>query len=230
MRILLAEDDPDQLEPMQTALQREHHIVDATPDGTLAGELLSTCAYDLLILDWMLPGLSGLELCQRYRQAGGAAPVLMLTARGSLSDRITGLDTGADDYLVKPVSLLELLARVRALGRRLPQWQDEVLTLGDLTLHLGSLILERGDRWVKLSKREFQLLAYLLRHPHQVLSHTQLEQALWATGTEPESNALSKLVRRLRRRLEQLEADPWLETIYGMGYRLSLPELSSSPG
>jgi OmpR-family two-component system manganese-sensing response regulator len=229
MRILLAEDNPDQLEPMQTALEREHHIVDPAADGTTADWLLSVNTYDLLILDWMLPGLSGLELCRRYRQTGGTAPVLMLTARGSLKDRVTGLDSGADDYLVKPVSLVELLARVRALGRRLPQWQGEVITLGDLKLYLGSLELERSNQRVKLSKREFQLLEYLLRHPHQVLTHTQLEQALWAVGTEPESNALSKLVRRLRQRLATLGADNPIETVYGMGYRLSLPELSS-PG
>ncbi|MGF1518794.1 MAG: two-component system response regulator RppA [Nodosilinea sp.] len=225
MRILLAEDNPDQLEPMQTALEREHHIVDPAADGTTADWLLTTNTYDLLILDWMLPGLSGLDLCRRYRHAGGTAPVLMLTARGSLKDRVAGLDGGADDYLVKPVSLLELLARVRALGRRLPQWQGDVVTVADLRLYVDSLELERGGQRVKLPKREFQLLEYLLRHPHQVLSHTQLEQALWAVGAEPESNALSKLVRRLRRRLEQLGVDGWIETVYGMGYRLSVPEL-----
>jgi two-component system, OmpR family, manganese sensing response regulator len=225
MRILLAEDNPDQLEPMQTALEREHHIVDAAADGTTADWLCTTNTYDLLILDWMLPGLSGLDLCRRYRQAGGTAPVLMLTARGSLKDRVTGLDTGADDYLVKPISLIELLARVRALGRRSPQWQGEVLTLGDLQLHLDRLEIERGNQRVKLSKREFQLLEYMLRHPHQVLTHAQLEQALWALGAEPESNALAKLVRRLRQRLESLGVDGWLETVYGMGYRLSMPEL-----
>ncbi|WP_035985498.1 two-component system response regulator RppA [Leptolyngbya sp. KIOST-1] len=225
MRILLAEDNPDQLEPMQTALEQQNHIVDAAADGTTADWLCGTNTYDLLILDWMLPGLSGLDLCRRYRQRGGKAPVLMLTARGSLKDRVTGLDTGADDYLVKPVSLVELLARVRALGRRSPQWQGEVLTLGDLHLHLDRLEIERGSQRVKLSKREFQLLEYLLRHPHQVLTHAQLEQALWAVGAEPESNALSKLVRRLRRRLESLGVDGWLETVYGMGYRLSVPEL-----
>lgn len=227
MRILLAEDNPDQLEPMQMALEREHHIVDPAKDGTTADGLLLTNAYDLFIFDWMLPGVTGLELCRRYRQSGGTAPVLILTARGSLKDRVTGLDTGADDYLVKPISLIELLARVRALGRRLPQWQGDVITLADVTLYVSSLELERGGNRVKLSKREFQLLEYLLRHPHQVLTHTQLEQALWAVGAEPESNALSKLVRRLRRRLEILEIHTWIETVYGLGYRLSVPGLSA---
>ncbi len=114
MRILLAEDNPDQLEPMQMALEREHHIVDPAKDGTTADGLRLTNTYDLFIFDWMLPGVTGLELCRRYRQSGGTAPVLILTARGSLKDRVTGLDTGADDYLVKPISLIELL---RGCGR-----------------------------------------------------------------------------------------------------------------
>ncbi len=223
MRILLAEDNYDQLEPMQTVLARENHIVDSATDGSTADWLISTTAYDLLILDWMLPNYTGISLCDRYRKAGGQAPVLILTARGSLQDRIKGLDAGADDYLVKPVSLLELVARVRALGRRPPQWQGEVLTLGGLHLHLSKLEVDYGKQRVKLSKREFQLLEYLLRHPHQVLTRDQLEQALWAIGTEPESNALSKLVRRLRSRLEALGAAEWIETVYGIGYRLSVP-------
>jgi OmpR-family two-component system manganese-sensing response regulator len=223
MRILLAEDNLDQLQPMQIALEQANHIVDPATDGATADWLLSTNTYDLLVLDWMLPQISGVELCRRYRQRGGGAPVLMITARGALQDRIDGLDAGADDYLVKPVSLLELLARVRALGRRIPQWQGDSLALGDLCLHLHSLELERADQRIKLSKREFQLLEYLLRHPQQVLSHGQLEQALWTVGSEPESNALPKLVRRLRSRLETLGAASCIETIYGMGYRFSTP-------
>jgi len=223
MRILLAEDNLDQLQPMQIALEQANHIVDSATDGATADWLLSTNTYDLLILDWMLPQISGIDLCRRYRQQGGGAPVLMITARGGLQDRIDGLDAGADDYLVKPVSLLELVARVRALGRRVPQWQGDILSLGDLYLHLHSLELERDNQRIKLSKREFQLLEYLLRHPHQVLSHNQLEQALWTVGSEPESNALPKLVRRLRSRLKPLGAASYIETIYGMGYRLSIP-------
>lgn len=223
MRILLAEDNLDQLQPMQVALEQANHIVDPATDGATADWLLSTNTYDLLVLDWMLPQISGVELCRRYRVQGGGAPVLMITARGALQDRIDGLDAGADDYLVKPVSLLELLARVRALGRRMPQWQGDSLALGDLCLHLHSLELERGGQRVKLSKREFQLLEYLLRHPQQVLSHGQLEQALWTVGSEPESNGLPKLVRRLRSRLETLGAASCIETIYGMGYRFSTP-------
>ncbi|MEP0919717.1 response regulator transcription factor [Leptolyngbya sp. DQ-M1] len=221
MRILLVEDDPEQLEPLHAALSEVGHIVDAVQNGEIAQWILSQRHYDLLILDWMLPEVSGIDLCRRYRSAGKASPVLMLTAKDTTSDKITGLDAGADDYLVKPVDLFELLARVRALGRRSPLWQGETLYLEDLTLNLTMLSVERDDRAIQLSTREFQLLEYLMRHPRQVLSRDQLEQALWEWGDEPESNAITALVRRLRQRLESLEVANWIETVYGMGYRLS---------
>lgn len=220
MRILLVEDDIEQLEPLQTALSQAGHIVDGVPDGQVAQNMLAQRAYDLLILDWMLPSVSGLSLCQQYRRAGKTAPVLMLTARDATLDKVAGLDAGVDDYLVKPADLIELLARVRALGRRSPTYSGETLTLADLTLHLGNLTVERNGDTVALSSREFQLLEYLLRHPCQVLSRDQIEQALWAWGDEPESNAITTLVRRLRHRLGPLKAATWVETVYGMGYRL----------
>lgn len=220
MRILLVEDDPEQLEPLQAALSQAGHIVDGLQDGETAQWIMSQHDYDLLILDWMLPAMSGLSLCQQYRAAGKTAPVLMLTAKDNILDKVAGLDAGADDYLVKPTDLIELLARVRALGRRSPTYGGETLTLADLTLHLTSLTVERNGDSVELSSREFQLLEYLLRHPRQVLSRDQIEQALWACGDEPESNAITTLVRRLRQRLRVLKAAGWVETVYGMGYRL----------
>jgi two-component system, OmpR family, manganese sensing response regulator len=226
MLILLVEDDLAQLEPLQAALSQAGHIVDAIADGETAQWLISRKDYDLLILDWMLPQVSGVSLCQRYRQAGKTAPVLMLTAKDTIADKVTGLDAGADDYLVKPVDVVELLARVRALRRRSPLWQGDQLSFGDLHLHLNSLTLERDQKTTQLSSREFQLMEYLMRHPRQVLSHDQIEQALWGWGTEPESNAVTTLVRRLRQRLQAVGAKDWLETIYGMGYRLNQPEES----
>ncbi|MBW4528910.1 MAG: response regulator transcription factor [Phormidium tanganyikae FI6-MK23] len=221
MRILLVEDDPEQLEPLHAALSEVGHIVDAIQNGEVARWVMSQRHYDLLILDWMLPDISGIDLCRSYRNSGKMVPVLMLTARDTTIDKVTGLDAGADDYLVKPVDLFELLARVRALGRRSPLWQGETLQLEDLTLDLTTLTVDRGQQSMQLSTREFQLLEYLLRHPHQVLSRDQLEQALWEWGDEPESNAITALVRRLRQRLESLNAAEWLETVYGMGYRLT---------
>jgi DNA-binding response OmpR family regulator len=230
MRILLVEDDPEQLEPLQGLLSEAGYIVDGVEDGEIAQWLLSSKEYDLLILDWMLPTISGLSLCRQYRQAGKTAPVLMLTAKDTTPDKVTGLDAGADDYLVKPVDLVELLARVRALARRSPLWQGEILRMADLQLHLTTLTVELGDASVELSPREAQLLEYLMRHPNQILTRNQIEEALWEWGMEPESNALTVLVRKLRHRLQLVGAEDWIKTVYGMGYSLKPPEESERVG
>lgn len=221
MRILLVEDDVEQLEPIQGALSEAGHIVDGVQDGAIAQWILTQRDYDLLILDWLLPDVNGLSLCRHYRHLGKTAPVLMLTAKDSTADKISGLDAGADDYLVKPADLFELLARVRALGRRSPLWKGDTVQVEDLTLHLPTLSIERNDRSIELSAREFQLLEYFMRHPRQVLSRDQIAQALWEWGSEPESNAMTALVRRLRQRLQAVNAADWIETVYGMGYRLN---------
>jgi DNA-binding response OmpR family regulator len=220
MRILLVEDDPAQLEPLKTALTGAKHIVDGVQDGAIAQWLISRKDYDLLILDIILPEISGLELCHQYRSMGKASPILMLTAKDALYDKVAGLDAGADDYLIKPTDMIELLARVRALSRRTPLWQGNALSVADLRLHLNELTVERGKETIQLTRREFQLLEYFLRHPHQVLSHAQIEQALWEWEAEPESNAVTRLVRRLRQKLKSLEVSDWVETIHGIGYRL----------
>jgi DNA-binding response OmpR family regulator len=221
MRILLVEDDPKQLEPLCAALSGAGHIVDGLSDSAIAQWALSQREYDLLILDWMLPQIGGLDLCRQYRQAGKTAPVMILTAKDTTSDKVAGLDAGADDYLVKPTDVFELLARVRALSRRSPVWQGDMLELGDLQLHKPTLTAKRGQTTIELSVREFQLLEYLMRHPRQILSRDQIEQALWEWGSEPESNAMTTLVRRLRQRLKTVHAADWIETVYGMGYRIN---------
>ncbi len=224
MRILLVEDDPEQLEPLQGVLSEAGYIVDGVDDGETAQWLLSKKEYDLLILDWMLPTVSGLSLCRQYRLLGKTAPVLMLTAKDTTPDKVMGLDAGADDYLVKPADLVELLARVRALGRRSPQWVGDILRVADLQLHLSNLTIERNQVSVELSPREAQLLEYLMRHHNQILTREQIEEALWEWGTEPESNALTVLVRKLRHRLQLVGATDWIKTVYGMGYSLKALE------
>lgn len=179
--------------------------------------------YDLLILDWMLPTISGLKLCEQYRQSGKTSPVLFLTAKDAVVDKIGGLDAGADDYLVKPINVMELLARVRALGRRSPLWQSDVLQLADLELHTNGLTVKRQQAEIQLSVREFQLMEYLIRHPRQILTRDQIEQALWEWNIQPESKAVAILVHRLRQRLQAVGAQEWLQTVYGMGYRLVPP-------
>ncbi|MBD2533935.1 response regulator transcription factor [Nostoc flagelliforme FACHB-838] len=224
MRILLVEDDLEQLEPLQGILSEAGYIVDAAEDGEIAQWLISQKDYDLLIVDWMLPTISGLDLCRQYRLSGKNAPVLMLTAKDTTPDKVMGLDAGADDYLVKPADLVELLARVRALGRRVPNWQGYSLRIADLQFHLAELSVERHQVKVELSPREGQLLEYLMRHPNQVLTRTQIEDALWEYGMEPESNALTVFIRKLRQRLQVLGAEDWIRTVYGMGYRLNPQE------
>ncbi|MBE9211954.1 response regulator transcription factor [Plectonema cf. radiosum LEGE 06105] len=224
MRILLVEDDPEQLEPLQGVLSEAGYIVDGVDDGEVAQWLLSKKEYDLLILDWMLPTISGLSLCHQYRLIGKSAPVLMLSAKDTTQDKVAGLDAGADDYLVKPADLVELLARVRALGRRSPQWIGDVLTVADLQLHLNNLTVERNGVSVELSPRETQLLEYFMRHRNQVLTREQIEEALWEWGTEPESNALTVLVRKLRNRLQLVGVADWIKTVYGMGYSFKAPD------
>lgn len=223
MRVLLVEDDPKQLMPLQMVLSQAGHSVDGVKDGETAQWLLSEKDYDLLILDWMLPQVSGVHLCRQYRAAGKTSPVLMITARDTTPEKVTGLDAGADDYLVKPIDLVEFMARVRALRRRSPHWQGDTLSSEDLQLHLDTLTVERQSTTVSLSSREFQLLEYFMRHPRQVLTRDQIEQAVWEWGTEPESNAITVLVRKLRQRLQTVGASDWIESVYGMGYRLTPP-------
>ncbi|NJR55468.1 MAG: response regulator transcription factor [Acaryochloris sp. CRU_2_0] len=224
MRILFVEDDREQLVPLHEALSKVGHIVDGVEDGKTAQWLLGEKEYDLLILDWMLPDISGIDLCCYYRQSEKTAPVLMLTAKDTILNKVMGLDAGADDYLVKPVDLMEFLARVRALGRRAPLWVGDSLSLGDLTLHLSTLTVERQQNTVQLSSREFQLMEYLLRHPRQILTREQIELSLWEWGEEPESNAVATLVKRLRKRLQKVEAEDWIESVYGIGYCINLPD------
>ncbi len=228
MRILLVEDDEEQREPLTAALSTVGHLVDSVPDGGTARWLIDEKDYDLLVLDWMLPEVSGLELCRLYRQLGKKAPVLMLTARDTTCDKVAGLDAGADDYLVKPVDVTELLARVRALGRRSPLWIGNELALADLKLDLTTMIARRHDIEIVLSAREFQLLAYFLRHPQQVLTRDQLETNLWEWDNQPASNAVSAQIRRLRQRLVPLAVDDWIETVYGLGYRLRTTHLQTA--
>ena len=224
MRILLVEDDPEQLEPLQMALSRSGHIVDGVADGATARWLMGEKDYDLLILDWMLPKESGIELCQSLRAKGVATPTLMLTAKDTIDDKVTGLDAGADDYLVKPVDLTELLARVRALRRRSPLWTGDCLKLLDLYLHLDTMCVEWRNKSFKLSSKDFQLLEYMMRHPQKVLTHAQIEQALWSWGSEPESNAVVARIRRLRQSLRELGIENWIKTVYGVGYCFEPPQ------
>jgi two-component system, OmpR family, manganese sensing response regulator len=223
MRILLVDDQPEMAEPLSHLLTREGYSVDVAYDGDRGNQLAQHNQYDLLILDWMLPYQSGLEICQGLRSQGNVTPVLFLTAKDTLDDRVQGLDAGADDYLVKPFELRELLARVRALLRRPPQYETppQHLQVGDLKLDVPSQLAYRQGREIELSEKETQLLGYLMRHPNQLLTHEQIHQFIWGNSSEkPTSNALAAQIRLLRRKIETEGEAPLINTVYGKGYRL----------
>ncbi|BAZ50896.1 two component transcriptional regulator [Nostoc sp. NIES-4103] len=223
MRILLVDDEIELTDPLSRLLTREGYTVDTAYDGTGGSELAQTGSYDLLILDWMLPGKTGLEICQELRRQGKTTPVLFLTAKDTLDDRVEGLDAGADDYLVKPFELRELLARVRALLRRSGSQSYEIttgrLTVGDLELDCDNQIAYRQGRIIELSQKESQLLQYFMEHAGQLLTHSQILQSLWQDSEQPSSNVIAALIRLLRRKIEVGRETTLIHTVYGKGYR-----------
>ncbi|MCC3587018.1 two-component system response regulator RppA [Microcoleus sp. PH2017_30_WIL_O_A] len=225
MRILLVDDEVELTDPLSRVLTREGYTVDVAFDGATGSNLAMQGNYDLLILDWMLPRQSGLAICQQLRSQGRNTPVLFLTAKDTLDDRVQGLDAGADDYLVKPFELRELLARVRALLRRPPTFDPEVavgrLQVADLQLDYDNQIAYRGDRTIDLSEKECQLLEYLMRHPGQILTHEQIHQYLWSEAEKPSSNVLAAQIRLLRRKIEAPGESVLIHTVYGRGYRFA---------
>ncbi|MBW4443761.1 MAG: response regulator transcription factor [Plectolyngbya sp. WJT66-NPBG17] len=195
MRVLLVEDEPDLGAAIEKTLTRNRYIVDWTQDGTEAWNYLtqSHTQYTMAVIDWMLPGLTGIELCKRLRTRQNPLPVLMLTARDSINDRVTGLDAGADDYLVKPFGMAELLARLRALQRRSPQFQPQNFQIGSLMLDYGSscLVLQDSDTKAILTAKEFQLLEYLMKHANQIVSTEQIRNQLWTANSDSASNVVA---------------------------------------
>ena len=234
LRILLVEDEQELAGAVQSVLQRQGHVVDHCADGLegwtlLCGEL---ARYELAIVDWMLPGLSGPELCRRARTAGLDLPVLLLTARAETADRVEGLDAGADDYLSKPFAMEELLARVRALQRRQPSYREPVLEVGAYRFdpQTGQLQVNGPDGvvTVALAGKEQQLLAYFLEHPDQIIPGSQLRNQLWDLHQDPVSNVVAAQVRLLRRKLATHGLVSPIETVPSRGYRFH-PELPGEP-
>lgn len=224
MRILLVDDEVELTEPLSRVLKREGYSVDVAYAGTTGSELAAHSDYDLLILDWMLPDKTGLEICQEVRRSGQTTPVLFLTAKDTIDDRVQGLDAGADDYLVKPFELRELLARVRALLRRAVSDSatavSQRLMVADFELDFENQLGYRLGRTIELSEKETQLLAYLIENHGQLLTHAQIYQHLWSDGGEqPSSNVLAALIRLLRRKIEAPGETQLIHTVYGKGYR-----------
>ncbi|MEB3335957.1 MAG: two-component system response regulator RppA [Leptolyngbyaceae bacterium] len=231
MRLILVEDEPDLGIAVKQVLSHQAYIVDWFLDGNQAWSYLEDhCTqYTLAVFDWMLPGLSGVELCRCLRGKKSSLPVLMLTAKDQMEEKIIGLDSGADDYLIKPFRMPELLARLRALQRRAPHFQPQQLQRGVLSLdyatHSITRTLLNGDHLsVALTAKEFQLLEYLMQHPNQILARDQILNQLWEMGEEPISNVVAAQVRLLRRKLRDDNESPLIENIYGVGYRFNASE------
>ncbi|KKD38610.1 two-component system response regulator RppA [Limnoraphis robusta] len=223
MRILLVDDEVELTFPLSRALTREGYTVDVVHDGTAGYDLATQNHYDLLILDWMLPHQSGIDICQQLRLQNNQIPILFLTAKDTLNDRVEGLDAGADDYLVKPFELRELLARVRALLRRPPTLESAAATsrlqVCDLELDIENQLAYRDGRIIELSEKESQLLEYFMRHAGLLLTHQQIYQYLWADSDQPNSNVLAAQIRLLRRKIERSNERQLIHTVYGKGYR-----------
>ena len=220
MRVLVVEDELRMASLIRRGLVTEGLSADIARSGEEALVLAQAHEYDAILLDVMLPGINGFETCRRLREDGVWSPVLMLTARDSVEDRVAGLDTGADDYLVKPFAFAELLARLRALVRRGDAERPSVLEVGDLRLDPASREVRRGDEEIRLSAKEFALLETFMRRPGEVLSRLHLLEHAWDFAYENRSNVVDVHVRHLRRKIDEPFGRRSLETVRGSGYRL----------
>ncbi|MCG3211654.1 MAG: Transcriptional activator protein CopR [Anaerolineae bacterium] len=222
MRILVVEDEERIARFVKTGLEEESYTVDVVGDGPAALDWVASASYDLVLLDVMLPGLNGFEVTKILRSRGVTTPILMLTARDEIDDRVRGLDAGADDYLPKPFAFKELLARIRALVRRAatPGKMDTMLEIGDLQLDMVSHVARRGQREIELTSKEYAVLEYLMRHPRRPLSRTLIREAVWGYDYFGASNVVDVYVRHLRQKLEDNGEPPLIHTVRGIGYKI----------
>jgi two-component system OmpR family response regulator len=220
MRVLVIEDEVRMAALLRRGLAEEGYAVDVAGDGADAVWRATEFSYDAVVLDVLLPGIDGFEVCRRLRDGGCWVPVVMLTARGDVADRVRGLDAGADDYLAKPFSFAELCARLRALIRRGTPERPAVLAAGDLRLDPAGRRAWRGEAELELSAREFALLEFLLRHAGEVVTRTMILEHVWDTAYDPASNVVDQYVAYLRRKIDRPFGVVQLETVRGAGYRL----------
>lgn len=223
MRILVIEDNHRLSNSLAASLAHEGYSVDCAYDGQEGQDLAEITSYDLILLDILLPKKDGLEVCRDLRRRRVHTPILLLTARDSIDDRVQGLDCGADDYLVKPFAMRELLARLRALLRRQQPAKQGRLEIGDLVVDPITHTVEREGRELDLTPREFALLEYLMYHPNQVVTRDMIEQHIWNYDFECESNVIDVYVRRVRRKIDDPFTVKLLTTVRGVGYRLQAP-------
>jgi two-component system OmpR family response regulator len=220
MRVLVVEDEPKMAALIKRVLVAERHVVDIAPDGVSAIALAEAAPYDVIVLDRGLPDIDGITVMRLLRAKGIATPVLLLTALGSVDDRVTGLDAGADDYLAKPFAFSELLARIRALGRRPAPAAEGRMVAGDLVLDELRHVAQVGEQTVDLSAREFALLGFFIRHAGQVVTRQQILDQVWGAEPDVYSNVVDLYVSYLRRKLGELDRSDRLKTVRGVGYTL----------
>ncbi|NEO85405.1 MAG: response regulator transcription factor [Spirulina sp. SIO3F2] len=216
--ILVVEDEERLAQLLKLELEYEGYTITVANDGLSGLSAAREAEPDMILLDWMLPGLSGIEICKRLRTTGCKAPIILLTAKDEVSDRVTGLDAGADDYIVKPFSVEELLARVRANLRRTQEQDTETLQFEDLRLNRSSREVFRGSRRIELTAKEFDLLEYLLAHPRQVMTRDQILERVWGYDFMGDSNIIEVYVRYLRLKLEAEQESRLIQTVRGVGY------------
>ncbi|MBI3737579.1 MAG: response regulator transcription factor [Chloroflexi bacterium] len=225
MRILLVEDEPKISAYVKRGLEESGYAVDAVYTGRDALDWAATAVYDLIILDILLPEMDGLTVCRELRTVKNHTPILMLTSRDTVDDRVSGLDAGADDYLVKPFAIKELLARIRALARRTNEApKSPVLSLADLTLDPSAHRVTRGGRVIELPAKEFSILEYLLHNTGRVLTRTMISEHVWNYDSYNQSNVVDVYIRNLRRKVDDLSKPKLIHTLRGVGYRLSIEE------
>jgi two-component system OmpR family response regulator len=220
MRVLVVEDDVKMAGLLRRGLEEEGYAVDIAQNGSEAVWAGTENPYDAIVLDVMLPDLDGFSVCRQLREAGRWAPILMLTARDSVPDRVAGLDAGADDYLTKPFAFTEFLARLRALLRRGAGERPAILRLGDLTLDPATRLVRRGSDLVDLTAKEFALLEFFLRHPDEVLTRSRIIEHVWDFAYDGDSNVVDVYVRYLREKVDRPFGRHTIETVRGAGYRL----------
>jgi DNA-binding response OmpR family regulator len=219
-KILIVEDDLELCDHMRTWLDLDHHVLDFAHKGSQGMLKLQVSSFDIVVLDWELPELSGVEICKKFRAEGGKTPVLMLTGKGTMSDKEAGFEAGADDYLTKPFNMKELCLRVQALLRRSSNFTDTVLKVRDITLDPKKFKVVKGGEEVRLLPKEFALLQFLMRHPDEIFSAEAILERVWISETEATPEAVVTCLRRLRKKIDIDENSPLIRTIHGVGYRL----------
>jgi heavy metal response regulator len=223
MRVLIVEDEPKISAYVKRGLEEEGYAVDAVSNGRDALDWALATPYDLIVLDLMIPIIDGISVCNQLRQRGDKTPILILTARDALDDRVTGLDAGADDYLVKPFAMKELLARLRALARRAADVPKRpILQVGDLTLDTRKRIAQRSGKTIDLTAKEYAVLECLMREPERVLTRTQIADHVWNYDVYNQSNVVDVYIRNLRRKIDDPFEQKLIHTVRGAGYRLAL--------